>query len=466
MKSIVFTIGRFQGITNGHKKLIDKMLALSSKKNSASVRVYVSKSQDNKANPLSADFKIKTLQQIFPAVDFQIVHNPLFQLLRDMIAEGFGDITMVAGEDRIDEYNLMAEKYIRSSTKEITDSVKQIVIPRFQIISAGMRDENSDGTKGISGTKMRQFAVDGDFDSFLKHFPNKNIVLARNVFQTIRRNLIGEESQLTEGLYDQCIFKAIFVVGGAGSGKDYITAKVLGGLSLTEINSDAAFEFLLNKNNLSKIMTNFDPQKELLRVKAKEMTNTREEMILKNRLGIIINWTGDNPAKVFNMKTKLEKLGYDTAMMFVNTSNEVSKQRNIERGIRGGRTVPENVRQDTWNMAQKSIEIYRQMFKYFMIVDNSESLVGVNKRIVMEKFNKYYTYFSHFVAKPVISRPALNWQYSEMEKRHITNYDRPIRQQFGESNTAKYKELQEKWDNKYKTIRFGRNKNVEPNPTN
>jgi len=200
MKSIVFTIGRFQGITNGHKKLIDKMLALSSKKNSASVRVYVSKSQDNKANPLSADFKIKTLQQIFPTVDFQIVHNPLFQLLRDMIAEGFGDITMVAGEDRIDEYNLMAEKHIRSSTKEITDSVKQIVIPRFQIILAGMRDENSDGTKGISGPKTRQFAVDGDFDSFLKHFPNKNIVLARSVFQNIRRNLIGEESQLTEGL--------------------------------------------------------------------------------------------------------------------------------------------------------------------------------------------------------------------------------------------------------------------------
>ena len=165
---------------------------------------------------------------------------------------------------------------------------------------------------------------------------------------------VNEEFEiLLEGVHDQSIFKAIFLAGGPGSGKDFVLNNTLDGQGLTEINSDKALEFLMDKEGLNKTMPADETEKRnLVRGRAKNITELRQQLALLGRNGLIINGTGDDIEKVTKIKEKLEEVGYESSMVLVNTADEVSKQRNIDRGQRGGRTVPENIRKEKWDGVQ------------------------------------------------------------------------------------------------------------------
>ena len=158
---------------------------------------------------------------------------------------------------------------------------------------------------------------------------------------------------LTEGVHDKAIFKAVFLAGGPGSGKDYVLDNTLAGHGLTEINSDKALEFLMDKEGLDKTMPADEREKrDFVRGRAKNITELRQRLALLGRNGLIINGTGDDVAKIQRIKERLEEIGYDTSMLLVQTDDEVSKLRNIERGQRGGRTVPEEIRKEKWDNVQ------------------------------------------------------------------------------------------------------------------
>ena len=179
--------------------------------------------------------------------------------------------------------------------------------------------------------------------------------------------------ELQEGLYDPNIFKAFFLAGGPGSGKSYVVRKTTGGLGLKIVNSDDVFERLLDKEGLSKLMPpeELEPR-EVERAKSKKLTAARQTNYVEGRLGIIIDGTGKDFDKISGQARKLQGLGYDTYMIFVNTSIDTALERNVQRGESGGRTVPKALTIKLWKDVQSNMGKFSQLFRRnFIIVDNN-----------------------------------------------------------------------------------------------
>ena len=275
------------------------------------------------------------------------------------------------------------------------------------------------GKQSDSGSQIRQRYSAGD-DKIRRQMISDLYPKAKNPakvkqlldkYLTVKEDVDFEfEELLTEGVHDQSIFKAVFLAGGPGSGKDYVLDNTLQGHGLTEINLDKAIEFLGSKKGVDDIDS-----------KAKNTTELRQKLALKGRNGVIINGTGDDLGKVQSIKQDLEELGYDTAMIMVNTSDEVSAQRNIERGQRGGRTVPETVRKEKWDSAQDARTEYAKMFgDNYMEFDNSEDLRNAPPEVVKQKKDEMlqlFTNVKNFVSTPPGSEQAQAWVADQMQQK-------------------------------------------------
>ena len=189
--------------------------------------------------------------------------------------------------------------------------------------------------------------------------------------------------ELQEGVYDPNIFKAFFLAGGPGSGKSYVVRKTTGGTGLKVVNSDNAFEKLLKDANLSLKMPDAEADaRNPIRDRAKEITKKQQANYLEGRLGLIIDGTGHNFDKIATQSNGLRQLGYDTHMIFVNTSLDVALERNASRS----RSVPESIVVKSWRDVQSNIGKFNNHFKGNMvIVDNNDAgddiLFGVFKQI-------------------------------------------------------------------------------------
>jgi predicted ABC-type ATPase len=228
------------------------------------------------------------------------------------------------------------------------------------------------------------------------------------------------EEILIEGVHDKAIFKAIFLAGGPGSGKDYVLDNTLAGQGLTEINSDKALEFLMDKEGLDKTMPADQKEaRDFVRSRAKNMTELKQRLALSGRNGLIINGTGDDHEKIKRIKSRLEEIGYDTSMIMVNTDNEVSAQRNIERGQRGGRTVPEDVRRQKWEAVQNSRPELAKLFgDRYIEFDNSQDLRTASPDVVKEKkdeMTELYKNTQQFIAQPPKSEASQSWIANALE---------------------------------------------------
>jgi len=227
---------------------------------------------------------------------------------------------------------------------------------------------------------------------------------------------------LTEGVHDKAIFKAVFLAGGPGSGKDYVLDNTLAGHGLTEINSDKALEFLMDKKGLDKTMPASETEaRDVVRGKAKSMTELRQKLAILGRNGLIINGTGDDVEKITKIKKKLEEIGYDSSMILVNTEDEISKQRNIERGQRGGRTVPEKIRKEKWDNVQAGRPEFAKLFgDKYMEFDNSEDLRNAPPEVVKQKKDEMlqlFTNVKNFVAEKPSSPVAKQWVANELSQK-------------------------------------------------
>lgn len=227
---------------------------------------------------------------------------------------------------------------------------------------------------------------------------------------------------LTEGVHDKAIFKAVFLAGGPGSGKDYVLDNTLAGHGLTEINSDKALEFLMDKKGLDKTMPASETEaRDVVRGKAKSMTELRQKLAILGRNGLIINGTGDDVEKITKIKKRLEEIGYDSSMILVNTEDEISKQRNIERGQRGGRTVPEKIRKEKWDNVQAGRPEFAKLFgDKYMEFDNSEDLRNAPPEVVKQKKDEMlqlFTNIKNFVAEKPSSPVAKQWVANELSQK-------------------------------------------------
>lgn len=177
---------------------------------------------------------------------------------------------------------------------------------------------------------------------------------------------------LSEGVNDPAIFKAVFLAGGPGSGKSFIAGKTgLPALGYRIVNSDDAFEAAMKKAGLEMNPDNiFSPQGQEIRGKAKTLTGKKQEIYLKGRLGIVIDGTGRDDEKLKGQAKKLQQLGYDTMMLFVNTDQETALKRNRERE----RSLPDDEVKKMWTAVQKNIGLFQTFFgkQKFLVVDNSD----------------------------------------------------------------------------------------------
>ena len=216
---------------------------------------------------------------------------------------------------------------------------------------------------------------------------------------------------LNEGINDPAIFKAIFLAGGPGSGKSFIVGKTgLTSMGYKVVNSDDAFEAAMKKASMEMNPENiFSVKGQELRGKAKNLTDIKQTMYLKGRLGLVIDGTGKDPVKVADQAKMLQKLGYDVAMIFVNTDLETAISRDAQRA----RTIGATGVTEYWKAVQKNIGKFQQMFgkKNFLVVDNSEG-----KDFKSETLRAYRD-ATKFTKSPVENSKANSWIKTQQRNR-------------------------------------------------
>ena len=182
-----------------------------------------------------------------------------------------------------------------------------------------------------------------------------------------------EEVEIEEGVNDPGIFKAVFLAGGPGSGKSFVVGKTaLTSLGLKLINSDDAFEAQLKKVGLKPTPEDiFSPKGQEVRARAVALTGMKQKLVLNGRLGLVIDGTGKDYTKIKKQADELTELGYDIAMIFVNTDLKTAQARNKARE----RTLPENEVEKMWDAVQRNIGRFQKQFKQdFIVIDNSEGV--------------------------------------------------------------------------------------------
>ena len=359
-KHHVFTFGRMNPPTTGHLKLIDKVKDVAAKHN-ATHSVVTSHSQDAKKNPLSSSDKIKHLKRYSPGTHFEAsskTHPTFLHHAAEQHKKGVTHLHMVVGSDRVHEMKTKLHQY-NGTHEGALYHFKKITVH-----SAGHRDPDAEGTEGMSGTKMREHAKNKDLAKFKQGVPGH--VSGAHVKELMHDTRKGMGLHET---YNRGMFKAIFVTGGPGSGKDIIIREAIAESRAVELNSVQAFDYLMDKQKLSEKSSDF-----------------RRESI-RNRGPLIINGPADDHSRIITIKEELEELGYETIMVFVNTTNEASQERNQ----RLTKMVAESIRREKWELAQSCKESYVQNFENFIYFDNSSEIESIEEDIT-ETYKKINTF--------------------------------------------------------------------------
>ena len=203
------------------------------------------------------------------------------------------------------------------------------------------------------------------------------------------------------------IFKAIYMAGGPGSGKSYVAFNVIPKSSgLKTINSDDLFELGMKKNDLDPdLRKGYTSQHTDVRTKAKQMTGKRQSIYMKGRLGLAIDGTGKDFKNIKTSSEMLKSFGYDTYMIFVNTSLEVALERNKQRQ----RSLPKALVIDSWNRVQNNIGKAQNYFgaNNFIVVDNNNA--GEDVMV------KAYKQVQKFLKRPMQNKIAKDWIKQQKE---------------------------------------------------
>ena len=223
--------------------------------------------------------------------------------------------------------------------------------------------------------------------------------------------MIDFQQYITEGVYDPNIFKAFFLAGGPGSGKSWVSARTLSGMGLKVINSDDIFAAALKKENMSLNFAISDPEevkrRDEIRAKAKARTGVQLKLALEGRLGLILDSTARDYARISNEARLMKNLGYDTYMVFVNTSLEVALQRNSMRD----RVLPDAIVIQNHKTVQRNIGAFQNLFglNNLVIVDNNKRKEDVNPKV--------HKAIRRMINQKPTSPQAISWIKRELAKK-------------------------------------------------
>ena len=215
--TITIVFGRFNPPTVGHEKLLSM-----AKKSSVGgdYKVYPSRSQDPKKNPLDPDMKISFMKKMFPNYEENIINDPdmrnIFDVLVNANEEGYANVNIVVGSDRQAEFENLAQKY----------NGQLYEFDLIRVISAGVRDADAEGVEGMSASKMRKAVIDDDFESFRRGTPkNLDDGDTQALFNAVRTGMKLKKAKVTaemwqfapkldpRGLREQYVSERIFRIG-------------------------------------------------------------------------------------------------------------------------------------------------------------------------------------------------------------------------------------------------------------
>ena len=189
--TLTLGFGRFNPPTSGHEKLLD---TIKDTAEGEAYTVYPSHSQDNDKNPIGAEDKVLFMKKLFPDHSSNIVYDQSIRTIIDALkhadTQGYQTINLVVGSDRQKEFEGLANKY----------NGQLYNFDAINVISAGDRDPDAEGAEGMSASKLRALAADGDFEAFKKGLPKAaKGAVAQELFNTVQRS-IGKKAVAKEGI--------------------------------------------------------------------------------------------------------------------------------------------------------------------------------------------------------------------------------------------------------------------------
>ena len=193
--TLTLAFGRFNPPTVGHEKLISAAEKASA---GGDLKIYPSRTQDNKKNPLDPDMKVSYMRKMFPKFKEQVINDPEMKSIFDVLVaaneEGYKNINIVVGADRQGEFENLAQKY----NGQLYD------FDLIRTISAGPREEDAKGIEGVSASKQRKAVVDDDFKAFKRGLPKGiNDGDAQALFSAVRQGMkIKAAAQKNEDFAD------------------------------------------------------------------------------------------------------------------------------------------------------------------------------------------------------------------------------------------------------------------------
>ena len=215
----VFTFGRFNPPTTGHEKLIDAIAKQQSKNAGSLMYVYPSHSQDAKKNPLPHARKIAYMKKMFRKYARNIITSKarnVFDIAVELHNKGHRAVVMVVGSDRVAEFDNLLNKYNGVEGKHGYYGFDDI-----RVVSAGERDPDAEGVEGMSASKMRAAAAQGDFDSFQMGLP-RNFGDGKKLFDDIRKNMGVREQNWS----DEEVLRDAYIRGEVWNVGDVVETKL------------------------------------------------------------------------------------------------------------------------------------------------------------------------------------------------------------------------------------------------
>ena len=190
--TVVF--GRFNPPTVGHEKLLKSAKRISA---GGDVKIYPSRSQDPKKNPLDPDLKVSYMKKMFPEFEENIINDynmkTIFDVLVNANEEGYSSVNIVVGSDRQAEFENLAQKY----------NGDLYTFDLIRVVSAGVRDADAEGVSGMSASKMRKAVMDDDFASFRRGTPKSlDDAETQALFNSVRQGMGVKKSKVKKESYN------------------------------------------------------------------------------------------------------------------------------------------------------------------------------------------------------------------------------------------------------------------------
>ena len=335
MSRATFTFGRFNPPTEqGHGKLVSAVQT-HAEQSGGSHYIFPSHTQDAKKNPLSHGDKVAAMHSLFPTAN--IVSHPKIKTAIDAVkhleSKGHTNVTMVVGSDRVNEFHGLLNKY---REKEYPN------IKKINVVSAGHRDPDAEGVEGMSASKLRGLVSSGKKKEFISHYSNPKI--GAIIHDKVKKGMQMESVNP----------KALFLLGGPGSGKDYVINNIMSKFNVVEVQLD-------------------------------QILNGAANELIESNCNLLINSPSDLEKIALVKSTLGEK--YDFSHTLVSVTNKVSRERNEYRA----KPMNESVRIRKWLDAEKAPNMFENVFVFQNSINLSESTEKelVQFQFQIEKFLEY-----------------------------------------------------------------------------